>query len=173
MTPPKVPTRPGTGRPRQPSGPTDEASSPASEIAADRLGHVIKRVEQALIGRKSQILREFDLTVPQYAALLLLASADGMSAAQLARDSMVTPQTMATVLANLEVKGLIEREPSRMHQKLLVNRVTPAGRALVERADEAALRVENRLAAAFDDEERARFREFLERTVAVLGAVDG
>ncbi|WP_067503835.1 MarR family winged helix-turn-helix transcriptional regulator [Actinoplanes sp. TFC3] len=142
----------------------------AAEVAGNRLGHVIKRAEQALIARKTAALREFDLTVPQYATLLLLASADGMSAAQLARDSMVTPQTMSTVLANLEAKGLIAREHSQMHQKLLVNRVTEAGRSLVTDADAAALRVENKLAAEFTAAERKQLREMLERAIAVLSA---
>ena len=134
----------------------------------DRLGHVVKRAEQALIARKTAALREFDLTVPQYAALLLLASADGMSAAQLARESMVTPQTMSTVLTNLAVKGLVERQQSPMHHKLVVNRVTPAGRAQLAGADAAALRVEGRLADAFSDAERAQLTELLERAIAVL-----
>ena len=142
------------------------------QLIGNRLGHVIKRAEQALIARKTAALREFDLTVPQYAALLLLASAEGMSAAQLARDSMVTPQTMSTVLANLEAKGHIERQPSPMHHKLVVNRVTPAGRALLERADAAAVRVEGRLSAAFTDAERAALNDLLERAVAVLGTPD-
>jgi DNA-binding MarR family transcriptional regulator len=138
-------------------------------LVGDRLGHVIKRAEQALIARKTAVLREFDLTVPQYAALLLLASAEGMSAAQLARESMVTPQTMSTVLTNLEAKGLIEREHSPMHHKLVVNRVTTTGHALLERADAAALRVEGGLAAAYSGAERAQLTELLERAITVLG----
>jgi DNA-binding MarR family transcriptional regulator len=140
-------------------------------LIGDRLGHLIKRAEQALIARKTAVLREFDLTVPQYAALLILASTDGMSAAQLARESMVTPQTMSTVLTNLEAKGLIEREQSSMHHKLVVNRVTPAGKAQLRRADAAALRVEGQLATAYSDNERAQLTELLDRAIAVLNTL--
>ncbi|GDY33147.1 MarR family winged helix-turn-helix transcriptional regulator [Gandjariella thermophila] len=150
------------------SGPPG-ATSP-EPVGADRLGHLVKRAEQALIARKTQALREFDLTVPQYAALLRLSHSDGMSAAQLARDCLVTPQTMATVLANLEGKGLIERRQSTLHQKVLVARVTRAGRALLRKADRAALRVEGRFAAEFSEAELSRFRGYLERAIAVLGS---
>lgn len=136
----------------------------------DRLGLVIKRAEQALIARKTAALREFGLTVPQYAALLLLSGGDGMSAAQLARESLVTPQTMATVLTNLEAKGLIERDQSPLHQKVVVNRVTPAGAALLAGADAAALRVERSLAAAYTDTERKQLAELLDRAIATLTA---
>jgi DNA-binding MarR family transcriptional regulator len=134
----------------------------------DRLGLVIKRAEQALIARKTAALREFGLTVPQYAALLLLCASDGMSAAQLARESLVTPQTMATVLTNLETKGLIERDQSPLHQKVVVNRATPAGAALLERADAAALRVERSLAAAYTDTEREQLTALLDRAITIL-----
>jgi DNA-binding MarR family transcriptional regulator len=152
-------------------------TSPGAAVAAGRLGHGIKRAEQAMIARKTRALRRFGLTVPQYAVLLLLAavegSAAGMSAAQLARECMVTPQTMATVLLNLERAGLIERQGSALHQKVVVNILTARGRGLVEEADEAIMRVERALAAAFSAAERAEFDRFLERSVAVMNSLDG
>ncbi|MGW4725719.1 MarR family winged helix-turn-helix transcriptional regulator [Streptomyces sp. S1] len=147
------------------------AKTTTETVAAGRLGHTIKRAEQALIGRKTDVLREFGLTVPQYSVLLLLSVSDGMSAAQLARECMVTPQTMATVLANLEKADLVFREPSELHQKVVVNRATRAGRAIAKKADKAALRVEGSLGAEFTPEERALFEEYLERAIAVLGAM--
>lgn len=138
-------------------------------MAAGRLGHTIKRAEQALIARKTHVLREFDLTVPQYSVLLLLSVSDGMSAAQLARESMVTPQTMATVLANLEKAGLVVREPSELHQKVVVNRITRAGRTVLKKADKAALQVEGALSGQFSAAELARFEEYLERAIDLLG----
>ncbi|WP_424213645.1 MarR family winged helix-turn-helix transcriptional regulator [Streptomyces sp. BI20] len=140
----------------------------AAALAPDRLGLVIKRAEQALIARKTRALRAHSLTVPQYAALLLLAASDGMSAAQLARECMVTPQTMSTVLGNLEKAGHVVRAPSPLHQRVLVVRATDSGRALVRRADEAALAVERRLGDAFTPEERAALEEYLERAVVAL-----
>ncbi|MFE6982764.1 MarR family winged helix-turn-helix transcriptional regulator [Streptomyces griseus] len=148
------------------------AKTTTETVAAGRLGHTIKRAEQALIGRKTDVLREFGLTVPQYSVLLLLSVSDGMSAAQLARECMVTPQTMATVLNNLEKADLVFREPSELHQKVVVNRATRAGRAVAKKADKAALRVEGSLGAEFTPDERARFEEYLERSIAVLGSLE-
>ncbi|MFE3460935.1 MarR family winged helix-turn-helix transcriptional regulator [Nocardiopsis aegyptia] len=141
-------------------------------VGADRLGHTIKRAEQALISRKSRVLREFGLTVPQYAVLLLLSVSDGMSAAQLARECMVTPQTMATVLTNLDRSGLIERSLSPLHQKVTVNSISDEGRALVARADKAALHVEGGLAAEFTEAELSTFSDLLERAIAKLNSME-
>ena len=126
-----------------------------------RPGHAIKRAEQALMSQKSEALRPFDLTVPQYAALMVLYFSPGASGAQLARACVVTPQTMATVLANLEEdKGLIEHTPSSVHHKVLVTKLTRTSRALVKKADVQAKAVEDRVAAAFSPQEQ----ELLPRT---------
>jgi DNA-binding MarR family transcriptional regulator len=138
-----------------------------AEIAS-RLGHTFKRAEQALISEKTNALRPFDLTVPQYSVLLALSYTPGASGAQLARVCLVTPQTMTTVLSNLETKGFIERKPSSVHQKVLVTELTRAGRAVLKKADAKARAVEDRLGEAFDATERATLVELLERAIKVL-----
>ena len=72
-----------------------------------RIGSSIKRAEQAMMAVKSKVLREYDLSVAQYAAMTSLYYVPGQSAAQLARAAAVTPQTMATILARLDAKNLI------------------------------------------------------------------
>lgn len=146
-----------------------ESARIEAEIAA-RLGQSIKRAEQALIARKSAALRPFDLTVPQYAALMVLSYAPGLSGAQLARACMVTPQTMATVLGNLKTKGLVRRDPSSVHKKVLVTELTRTGRAVLSEADAAARAVEDRLSAEFDREDQEQLRSLLERAIKVLSS---
>lgn len=149
---------------------TSASPSPVTAAVADRLGSTIKRAEQALIARKTQVLRQFDLTVPRYSVLLLLSLfPEGMSAAQLARESMVTPQTMSTVLTNLEKRGWMEREPSQLHQKVIVNKLTKSGRAILKKADKEARRVEDELRAAFTPAEAEQFEKYLERAIRTLG----
>ena len=133
-----------------------------------RLGNMIKLAEQSLTVVKANALREFDLTVPQYSAMVVLSFVPGASGAQLARICAVTPQTMATVLANLEAKGLIQRTPSSVHQKVLVTKLTRSGLSLVRKADAKAKAIEDRLAEAFDPDERATLAALLERAIKVL-----
>jgi DNA-binding MarR family transcriptional regulator len=136
--------------------------------AVARLGHSIKRAEQALIREKTRTLRDVGLSVPQYTALLTLAESPGLSGAQLARRCMVTPQSMASLLLTLEAKGLVVREQSDVHAKVFQSRLTPAGWALLRQADALALAVEQRLADVFTPGELEEFRSLLERTVAIL-----
>ncbi|WP_167146900.1 MarR family transcriptional regulator [Actinomyces sp. ZJ308] len=133
-----------------------------------RLGLHIKAAEQAMMAAKTEALRGFGITVAQYAAMLSLYYVPEQSSAQLARAAAVTPQTMATVISKLEQKNLVTRHPSSDHAKVLIASLTPAGEALVLRADEVARRIEQRMAEAFSAEEREQLTEMLARVTAVL-----
>jgi DNA-binding MarR family transcriptional regulator len=133
-----------------------------------RLGQLVKRLDQLLAADKSEVLRKFDLTMPQYSTLAALAASTGMSGAQLARASGVTPQTMAIILGNLEAKGLVDRTPSPLHPKVLVTKLTREGRALLKKADAQVQALEDHLAGAYQDGEQAQLRSLLDRAITLL-----
>lgn len=133
-----------------------------------RLGSHLKRVEQELQSAKAAAVKPAGLTVPQYAALFVLDEQPGISAAELARRCAVTPQTMTTILRNLESAGLIERTPHPLHKHVIETRPTPAGRKALDQADERAAGVERRLAAAFSGEELDTLRALLARVSTAL-----
>ena len=133
-----------------------------------RLGSHLKRVEQELMAAKTAAVKDAGLTVPQYAALLVLWENPGISAAGLARGCQVTPQTMTTILQNLEAQGLIERTPHPWHRNVMEIRFTEAGKATFDQADARAVPVERRLAAAFTPEEHQTLVKLLARCSEVL-----
>lgn len=88
---------------------------------------MIARVERGVRRAIAERVAEHDLTVPQYTALSVLRRRSGLSNAQLARRTWVTPQSMNAVLAALERRGLIERRPSRDHSRVLKTELTAEG----------------------------------------------
>jgi DNA-binding MarR family transcriptional regulator len=136
---------------------------------SDRLGLHLKRVEQELMAAKHAALRPLGLTVPQYVALYAIGEQPGISAAALARACLVTPQTIATVLANLEAKALITRQPHPWHQNVAEVRLTDEGRRLLEQADAEVVAIEQGLAGAYSSKERALLIELLARASSRLG----
>ena len=135
---------------------------------SERLGGNLKQAVDDLTTVKQAAVKPAGLTVPQYAALLYLIDNAGISAAALARLCHVTPQTMTTILQNLESRGLIVRTPHPWHRNMLETRLTEAGLAAFEIADARATAVERRLAAEFTAEERDTLRALLARCSAVL-----
>lgn len=142
-----------------------------AEDASARLGTHIKAAEQAMIQAKTEALRPFGLTVAQYAALMSLHYVPEQSSAQLARTAAVTAQTMGQTLDKLESKGLVTRTPSRVHRRVQVVSLTPAGEALLLRADHAPRAIEQRLGEAFTDAERDQLRALLQRAAASFRGV--
>lgn len=134
----------------------------------ERLGLDIKRAEQVLMAAKGAALKPLDLTVAQYAALFALSGSPGISGAALARACLVTPQAMTAVLKTLEERGLVTRTAHPWHQKVLETRLTDEGAALLDRADERAVRIERRMSDALTPQERAALKDLLGRCVGAL-----
>lgn len=140
----------------------------------ERLGLDLKRTEQQLIAAKAAAVRPFGLTVPQYAALYVLARNADISAAALARAVLVTPQAMAVLIRTLLDRGLVERSAHEWHRHVKQLRITAEGERLLALADAEAVRIERAIAEAFTPAERDTLRDLLERTRdAIAGATGG
>lgn len=131
-----------------------------------RLGHLVKNAEQVVISAKASALRSLDTTVPQYLALYLLNENSAASSAQLARQALVSPQSMNAVITTLEGKGLLTRRQSPDHSRVLLTELTEAGSHLLERADKAARHVEASIESLFDEDELATVRDGLSKIAA-------
>ncbi|GJF33136.1 hypothetical protein KNE206_58360 [Kitasatospora sp. NE20-6] len=128
----------------------------------------IRRAEQALMAHHEAVLRTYGLTMTQYAALLALSRTDGRSGAQLARACGVSQQSMATVLNGMQAKGLIDRNASATHAKVMIATLTDTGSGLLDRAYQEIIVLERALTDRFDTDEHRRFCEFLDRATATL-----
>jgi DNA-binding MarR family transcriptional regulator len=91
------------------------------------IGRLDRIVRQAL---ESQLL-DAGLTLAQYTALSVLAARPGLSNAQLARRSLVTPQGMNQALAGLLEKGFIRREPHPTQGRVLCVHITSEGKKML------------------------------------------
>ncbi|WP_404867818.1 MarR family winged helix-turn-helix transcriptional regulator [Kitasatospora griseola] len=136
--------------------------------ASDRLGIDLHLADQELLAAKRIAVEPAGLTVPQYAALFVLAENAGISGAALARACQVTPQAMAVLLRHLTDRGLVERAPHRWHRNILETRLTDRGRAALELADDRSSAVEQALHAEFTPAERDHLRQLLARATSAL-----
>lgn len=138
----------------------------------DRLGYALKRAQQALGLRMGAALAELGLTNAQYAALSALEVDPGLSNAELARRSFVTPQTMNQVVAQLERDRLVARRPHPVHGRILQTTLTEAGATTLVAAHRQVLAIEQRLASGLEPIEQAQLLTWLRRCAAAL-APDG
>jgi DNA-binding MarR family transcriptional regulator len=128
----------------------------------------IKRAEQALMAHHEAVLRRYGLTMTQYTVLLSLSREAGLSGTQLARACGVTQQTMASVLAGLHAKALVQRTTSAVHARVQLYSLTKAGKAALAKAYAEVASLEQALTDAFSAKERSALCALLERATAVL-----
>ena len=125
------------------------------------VGYALKRAQHALRLRVDEALREVGLTTPQYAVLSVLEDAPGLSGAELARRSFVTPQTMNAIVGKLEAAGFVMRSPHPEHGRVLQAYLTERGRKLVSGAHEVVERIEKTMLSGLGPGDRIRLAEML------------
>ncbi|MEU0401902.1 MarR family transcriptional regulator [Streptomyces sp. NPDC006197] len=123
--------------------------------------YLLKRTELAVRARLEELLKPAGITALQYTALTVLERHDGISAAQLARDSFVTAQSMADMVRALEGRGLIRREPNPANRRERLILLAAPGRRLLAEYAEPARALEERMVADLTTEEIGVLREAL------------
>ncbi|ROQ36245.1 DNA-binding MarR family transcriptional regulator [Streptomyces sp. PanSC19] len=115
--------------------------------------YLLKRAELAVRARLEELVRPAGITALQYTALTVLERHDGISAAQLARDSFVTAQSMADMVRALEGRGLIRREPNPANRRERLILLADPGRRLLAEYAGPARALEERMVADLSAEE--------------------
>ena len=128
-----------------------------------RLSYVIGRLERVLRRRLTAAIAPAGLTLPAYAALSALRVQDGLSNAQLARRSLVTPQSMNEVLTVLVERGYIRRRAEPGQGRIIRIELTKAGSEALDRCDRAVDDVEREMLGDLDADAVASLRDVLVR----------
>ena len=144
-------------------------SDPALAVSP-RIGYVVGRLDRAIRREIGALVAPFGLTVPKYTALSILRDRPGLSNAQLARRTYVTPQSMNEVLIALEADGLIVRSPAANHGRVVEVTLSERGREVLAACDRAVTHMENAMLADLDEAGREQLLEALVGCVYRLGA---
>ncbi len=101
----------------------------------------LMRVHAAIDHRSTELVRQFELTLPQFDLIAQVGSHEGASQQELAEALMVTKGNITQLLDRLEERGLLERRqiPGRRGKFLFLTdagwelnrRVVPAQEALI------------------------------------------
>ncbi|MGP2440878.1 MarR family winged helix-turn-helix transcriptional regulator [Streptomyces sp. JW3] len=129
--------------------------------AGPSLLYLLKRAELVVRARLEELLKPAGVTALQYTALTVLERHDGASAAQLARDSFVTAQSMADMVRALESRNLVRHEPHPHNRREKVIRLAAPGRRLLADHAEPARQLEERMVQELEPADVDRFRDAL------------
>jgi DNA-binding MarR family transcriptional regulator len=117
---------------------------------APSLLYLVKQLELSVRARLTDLVRPAGVTALQYTALTVLERHDGLSTAQLARNSFVTAQAMADMVAVLETRGLIRRERNPGNRREMLIYLTDQGTTLLKELAEPVRSLEEEMTRDLD-----------------------
>ncbi|MFJ6080281.1 MarR family winged helix-turn-helix transcriptional regulator [Streptomyces sp. NPDC092369] len=141
---------------------------PQETKAPPSLLYMVKQVELAARSRLDELVRPSGITALQYTALTVLERHDGLSAAQLARDSFVTAQSIADLVRSLESRGLIRRERNPRNRRELLILLTEEGRELLGRCAGPVRELEERMVSDLTTHQTEQLRQALSKAWRAL-----
>ncbi len=131
--------------------------------AEGHLGYLLRQADVAFRARMERALADLGVTRPQFAVLTMVKAYPGLSNADLARLSLLTPQTMSTIVANLKRAGLLASRPHAVHGRIRQLALTEAGESALKRCRVRVDALEKQLAAGLAPRDEQAVRRWLTR----------
>lgn len=114
----------------------------------------MRQTQHAIRVRLDADLASTGLTTPQFTVLAVLEREGELSASDLAREFGMTAQTVNVLVQGLETDGYLERSPHPAHGRILLAKLTPAGRRALKLGRAVAVGVQKQLMAGLGTADR-------------------
>ncbi|HEV2156387.1 MarR family winged helix-turn-helix transcriptional regulator [Bradyrhizobium sp.] len=132
------------------------------------LGYLLRQAHAAVRLTMERTLADLGVTSPQFAVLTMLNAYPGLSGADVARLTFLTPQTVGVIIRNLERDGAIVMTPHPVHGRIQQWALTPRGATLLKACRERVIELEKRLASGLDAKAEASIRRWLANVATEL-----
>jgi DNA-binding MarR family transcriptional regulator len=136
----------------------------------EHLGYLLKRLQHSIRQAIDERLRvaQVGLSFAHVTTLFVINHHPGISGARIAKATMVTAQTVNTILRRLESEGSLERKPHPDNRRVDCWYITEAGRAQMQKARAAADPVWDNMLAPLGEQEVSQLRGLLKRCIEGL-----
>jgi len=125
------------------------------------LGYLLRQAAGTVRLAMERALDDLGVTPPQFLVMTMINAYPGSSGADVARLTLLTPQTISLIVSNLEKAGRLTREASATHGRVQHMALTETGYALLMKCRERTQVVNARLGARLTPEEDAVVRRWL------------
>ncbi|RXH14838.1 MarR family transcriptional regulator [Bradyrhizobium guangzhouense] len=132
------------------------------------LGYLLRQAHAAVRLKMERTLADLGVTSPQFAVLTMLNAYPGLSGADVARLTFLTPQTVGVIIRNLARDGAIMMTPHPVHGRIQQWTLTSRGATLLKACRERVIGLEKRLANGLDAKAEASIRRWLANVATEL-----
>jgi DNA-binding MarR family transcriptional regulator len=136
------------------------------DVIYDAPGHLIRRAQQIAVALFLEETAAFEVTPPQYAALVAIAHYPGIDQRSLANAIAIDRSTIGDLVTRLELRGLVARAAGDDRRTKSLT-ITPAGNELVDRIAPKVARAQERILTGLGAAERDQFLAMLSRLVDI------
>ncbi|MDR0481324.1 MAG: MarR family transcriptional regulator [Gallionellaceae bacterium] len=130
------------------------------------VGALIGRVRGALFSTMDEALAQFDLTTPQYVALVMIANGTATRPGDISKKIQHDPGAMTRLIDKLEQHGLVRRVSDPNDRRALNLELTAHGKALYPKVIKVTMDVMNRSLSGFTQAEAQQLEDMLQRMIA-------
>ena len=106
-------------------------------------------------------LAPFGVVAPQFGMLIILDSQGSMTQGELAEFMSMDKATMVRMIDGLQAKKFLTRVPSKQDRRSNRLAITPSGRSVLVKLDQARERAEGEFLAALSRKEQAQLRAII------------
>lgn len=128
-------------------------------------GHLIRRIHQISTAIFTEECAALGLTSVQFAALGAIRDNPDVDATRLSSLIAFDRSTIGSLLERLEMKGWVVRSPSSHDKRIKLLRLSDAGLQVLKCAEPAVCRVQERLLAPLDPDDRTKIMRMLAELV--------
>ena len=125
------------------------------------LGYLLRQASSAVRLGIDRALEDLGVTNPQFLVMTMIHAYPGISGAEVARLTMLTPQTISLIVANLERDGRLRRAVSPAHGRIQPMELTDEGLALLAQCRERTRHLDARLSAGLTPDQEHFLRHWL------------
>jgi len=136
------------------------------------LSYLLRQAGAAARLTLERSLADVGVTPPQFVALTMLNAYPGISGADLARLTFLTPQTVGVIVGNLEKAGAVARQKHPTHGRALQWGLTPKGQKLLAAARARAHAVEGTISSLLPKGAEPAVRAWLSALTTELTKLD-
>ena len=135
---------------------------------AGYLGYLLRQAQAASRLAMERALDPLGVTPPQFVVLTMLKAYPGLSGADLAKLTFLTPQTINVIVRNLERDGAIEKTAHATHGRILRLHATAKGQALLKRCRARVAKIEAQFGGLLGKDEEKIVRRWLSAVAETL-----
>lgn len=148
---------------KRPTSPHIPQPAEGKRGESGHLGYLLRQASMAVRVRIERALSELGVTQPQFVVLTMVAAYPGLSNADLARLSLLTPQTVNVIVGNLKRSGTLTSQPHAVHGRIQNLYMTEAGKDVLARCRPRVQAMERQLVADLSAAEEKIIRRWLVR----------